>query len=237
MSKKGQIYLIPCPLGDVPPINVLPLSVTKVIESIDHYVVEHEKNARRFIKSICPQKKQADLKLVTINKFTDPSDIPDFIEPCLSGFNMGIISDAGCPGIADPGAEVIHLAHRHGIRVIPLVGPSSILLALMSSGLNGQNFAFHGYLPIDKMDRKKKLKQLEKQSAQEQQTQIFIETPYRNSQLLEAMVKTLKPDTQLCVACNLTLEHEFILTQEVARWRPSAHDLHKNPSIFLFLAS
>jgi 16S rRNA (cytidine1402-2'-O)-methyltransferase len=234
---KGQIYLIPCPLGEVPPMTVLPLSVLKVIETTNHFVVEHEKNARRFIKAICPQKKQAELQLTTINKFTDASEIPDLILPCLDGFDLGIISDAGCPGVADPGAEIVNLAHKHGIKVVPLTGPSSILLALMGSGLNGQKFAFHGYLPIDKMERKQAIKHLEKLSQQENQTQIFIETPYRNNQLLEALIKTLKPDTRLCIACNLTLEDEFILTQEVRRWHPSGHELHKKPSIFMFLAS
>jgi len=210
--------------------------VLKVIEGTDHYVVEHEKNARRFIKSICPQKNQAELKLSTINKFTDPLEIPEFIQPCLEGFDLGIISDAGCPGVADPGAEIIHIAHKYGIKIVPLVGPSSILLALMASGLNGQKFAFHGYLPIDKDERKQSLKQLEKQSQQEGQTQIFIETPYRNNQLLEAMTKSLKGDTLLCVACNLTLQDEFILSQEVNLWQPAAYDLHKKPCIFLFLA-
>jgi 16S rRNA (cytidine1402-2'-O)-methyltransferase len=217
-------------------MSVLPLTVLKVIEATNHYVVEHEKNARRFIKSIYPQKNQADLKLSTINKFTDPLEVPELIRPCLEGFDLGIISDAGCPGVADPGAEVIHMAHKNGIKVVPLVGPSSILLALMSSGLNGQKFAFHGYLPIDKDERKQSLKQLEKQSQQEGQTQIFIETPYRNNQLLEAMTTHLKADTQLCVACNLTLQDEFILSKEIRQWQPAAHDLHKRPCIFLFLA-
>ncbi|MDA0719133.1 MAG: SAM-dependent methyltransferase [Bacteroidetes bacterium] len=234
--KKGQIFLIPCPLGALAPMSVLPLTVLKVIEATNHYVVEHEKNARRFIKSIYPQKNQANLKLSTINKFTDSLEIPELIRPCLEGFDLGIISDAGCPGVADPGAEVIHMAHKNGIKVVPLVGPSSILLALMASGLNGQKFAFHGYLPIDKDERKQSLKQLEKQSQQEGQTQIFIETPYRNNQLLEAMTTHLKADTQLCVACNLTLQDEFILSKEIRQWQPAAHDLHKRPCIFLFLA-
>ena len=234
--KKGQLFLIPCPLGEVPPMSVLPLSVVKIIESTDHFVVEHEKNARRFIKAICPQKKQADLKLSTINKFTDPLEIPELIQPCLDGLDLGIISDAGCPGVADPGAEVVDFAHKHGIKVVPLVGPSSILLSLMASGLNGQKFAFHGYLPIDKIERKQYIKQLEKQSEQEAQTQIFIETPYRNNQLLAALVASLKPDTQLCVAVNLTLEDEFILTKQVRQWQPSDYDFHKKPSIFMFLA-
>lgn len=215
---------------------VLPLSVVKVIESTDHYVVEHEKNARRFIKSICPQKQQAQLHLSTINKFTDPLEIPDLIRPCLEGFDLGIISDAGCPGVADPGAEVVNMAHKHGIKVNPLVGPSSILLALMGSGLNGQRFAFHGYLPIDKVARKQQIKYLEKESEQENQTQIFIETPYRNNQLFEALISSLKPDTQLCIGCNLTLEDELIVTKTVGQWQSSSYDFHKKPCIFLLLS-
>jgi len=233
---KGQIFLIPCPLGEISPMSVLPLSVLKVIESTQYFVVEHEKNARRFIKAISPQKKQAELKLSTINKFTDPTEIPELIRPCLDGFDLGIISDAGCPGVADPGAEIVNLAHKNGIKVVPLTGPSSILLALMASGLNGQKFAFHGYLPIDKAERKQSIKQLEKESEQNNQTQIFIETPYRNNQLLEALIKSLKPDTQLCVACNLSLEDEFILTKTTNKWRATDFDLHKKPCIFMFLA-
>ncbi|NDB02681.1 MAG: SAM-dependent methyltransferase [Flavobacteriaceae bacterium] len=234
MSHRGRIYLIPCPLGEVPPNNVLPLSISKVIDSIDHYVVEHEKNARKFIKSICPSKKQSDLQINTINKFTNPTDLPKFIDPCFEGADLGIISDAGCPGVADPGAEIIGLAHEHGIQVIPMVGPSSILLGLMASGLNGQQFAFHGYLPIDKQDRKRTLKQLEKQSQQLQQTQIFIETPYRNNQMLEALIQTLAKKTRLCVACNLGEVDEFIQTKTIDRWKMNPVDLHKRPCIFLF---
>ncbi len=235
MSVKGRIFLIPSPLGEVPPINVLPLSINKLIESIDHYVVEHEKNARKFIKSICPGKKQSKLHINTINKFTNPSDLPKFIDPCYMGKDIGVISDAGCPGIADPGAEIVRLAHQNSIQVIPMVGPSSILLGLMSSGLNGQKFAFQGYLPIEKQERKKLLKQLEKQSQQINQTQIFIETPYRNNQMLDALIKTLAKNTRLCVACNLGEADEFIQTKAINIWEIERPDLHKKPCIFLFL--
>ena len=173
--KKGQIFLIPCPLGEHAPMSVLPLTVLKVIEATNHYVVEHEKNARRFIKSIYPQKNQADLKLSTINKFTDPLEIPELIRPCLEGFDLGIISDAGCPGVADPGAEVIHMAHKNGIKVVPLVGPSSILLSIMGSGFNGQSFCFNGYLPKEQKERVAKLKELERRVYSKKQTQLFIE--------------------------------------------------------------
>ena len=161
-NKKGNLYLIPCTLGETPPLEVLPLLVKKAIENIDHYIVEHEKSARRFIKSVASKKQQNSLHIEEINKFTKPQEIPQMLEPCFNGFDVGIISDAGCPGIADPGAAVVEQAHQKGVKVIPLVGPSSILLALMASGFNGQNFAFNGYLPIDKVERKQKIKQLEK---------------------------------------------------------------------------
>jgi len=200
---------------------------------IDHYIVEHEKNARRFIKELVPQKSQPNLQLQTINKFTPESEFPQMLKPCFNGFPMGIISDAGCPGIADPGAAIVAQAHSHGIKVIPLVGPSSILLAMMASGFNGQNFAFNGYLPIDKQERKTALKRLEKLSEEQQQSQSFIETPYRNNQLLESMLVALHPSTNICVACDITLPTEFIRTQTVAEWKKTKVDLHKRPTLFI----
>lgn len=232
-STKGNLYLIPCPLGDSPPLAVLPLSVKSTIELIDHYLVEHEKNARRFIKSIVAHKKQSDLKIQQINKFTQPEEIPSMLDPCLQGFDMGIISDAGCPGIADPGAHAVHFAHEKGIKVIPLVGPSSILLAMMASGLNGQSFAFNGYLPIDKEERKAELKRLERISKDFGQSQLFIETPYRNNQLLESLIRTLHPQSQICVACDLTLSTEYIKTTTAEQWKKIKVDLHKRPTLFI----
>jgi 16S rRNA (cytidine1402-2'-O)-methyltransferase len=229
----GKLYLIPCPLGDSPPLEVLPLSVKKAVEEIDHYIVEHEKNARRFIKSIAPRKSQPSLQLQTINKFTDEAEIPSMLDPCLEGKDMGVISDAGCPGIADPGAAVVAQAHLKGIKVIPLVGPSSLLLAMMASGFNGQNFAFNGYLPIDKMERKQEIKRLEKLSETHQQSQLFIETPYRNNQLLESLIENLDPYTQICVACDLTLSSEYIRTQTVIDWKKTKVDLNKRPTLFI----
>ncbi|MFT6934996.1 MAG: 16S rRNA (cytidine1402-2'-O)-methyltransferase, partial [Maribacter sp.] len=164
MNKKGKLYLIPTTLGDSPPLEVLPISIKRAIESIDHYVVENEKTARHFIKKMSPRKSQPSLHLFALNKFTEAREIPSFLEPCLAGYDMGILSEAGCPGIADPGAAVVQLAHQKYIQVVPLVGPSSIVLALMASGLNGQNFAFNGYLPIDSTDRRKEIKRLEKKS-------------------------------------------------------------------------
>lgn len=230
---KGNLYLIPCPLGDVPPLAVLPISVKETIERIDHYIVEHEKDARRFIKSIVPLKKQPDLKFQEINKFTTPDEIPAMLNPCLEGFDVGVISDAGCPGIADPGARAVHYAHEKGIRVIPLVGPSSILLAMMASGLNGQNFAFNGYLPIEKDQRKAELKRLEKISKEFDQSQLFIETPYRNNQMLQSLLETLSSQTRICVACDITLPSEYIKTTTVEQWKKRKVDLHKRPTLFI----
>lgn len=234
---KGKLFLIPNLLGDQAPLEVLPLSIRKVIESIDHYIVENEKVARRFIKTISPKKSQDKLQIQKLNKFTSELEIPDFLNPCFEGQDVAIISDAGCPGVADPGAVVVDLAHKNKIDVIPLVGPSSILLGLMASGLNGQSFAFNGYLPIDKNERKKSFKKFENRSRQENQTQIFIETPYRNNQLIEDMCKSLHPLTKLCVAVDLTTENEFVKTKTVEKWCHEKIDIHKRPAIYLILAS
>lgn len=231
--EKGKLYLIPCPLGDVPPLAVLPASVQTTIEKIDHYIVEHQKNARRFIKSISPEKEQSSLKLQEINKFTLPEEIPAMLNPCLEGFDVGVISDAGCPGIADPGARAVHYAHENGIKVVPLVGPSSILLAMMASGFNGQNFTFNGYLPIEKSERKSELKRLEKLSKDFDQSQLFIETPYRNNQMLQSLIDILNPQTRICVACDITLPSEYIKTAPTSVWKKIKVDLHKRPTLFI----
>ena len=231
--QNGNLYLIPCPLGETPPLEVLPLLVKKAIEEIDHYIVEHEKNARRFIKSLVPRKSQSDLHFEIINKFTNTTEIPDMLNPCLEGKDIGVISDAGCPGIADPGAAVVAEAHAKGIKVVPLVGPSSILLAMMASGFNGQNFAFNGYLPIDKKERKTEIKRLERISKEQDQSQLFIETPYRNNQILESLMNTLQPQTQLCVACDITLSSEYIKTQTAEAWKRTKVDLDKRPTLFI----
>lgn len=232
-TPKGNLYLIPCTLGETAPLEVLPLSVKKAIEEIDHYVVEHEKNARSFIKSMVPRKSQPDLHFSIINKFTDPSEIPNMLNPCLEGEDVGVISDAGCPGIADPGAAVVEQAHIKGIKVVPLVGPSSILMAMMASGFNGQNFAFNGYLPIDKRERRKEIKRLERLSLEQDQSQLFIETPYRNNQLLESLLSTLHPQTRLCVACDISLPTEYIKTQSAEDWKHTKVDLNKRPALFI----
>lgn len=234
MTTLGTLYLIPVMLGDeTPATDVLPATVTRAVSLLDDYVVENSKVARKFIKAIYPEKVQAALNLFELNKHTDAKELKTFIQPLLDGKNMGLMSDAGCPGVADPGAVIIAMAHEKGIKVVPLVGPSSILLSLMGSGMNGQSFTFNGYLPIDKSDKRSMLKNLEKWSAERDQSQIFIETPYRNNQLMEEMVQILQPNTLLCVACDLTLPTEIMLTKPVSFWKKHKIDLHKRPCIFI----
>lgn len=232
----GKVYLIPTTLGDNAPLEVLPISIKRTIENIDYYVVENEKTARRFIKKVSPGKVQPELHIETLNKYTDPEVIPSYLDPCISGHNIGVLSEAGCPGIADPGAAVVKAAHERRIQVVPLVGPSSILMAMMSSGMNGQNFAFNGYLPIDKAERKSKLKQLEKLSKEQGQSQIFMETPYRNEKLIDELTRVLQKGTQLCIACDITLPTEFIQTKSVHEWSEITLDLNKRPAIFVLQA-
>lgn len=229
----GKLYLIPNRLGDDIPLEVLPISIKKVLEQVNHYIVENEKPARRFIKKISPSKSQGSLVLSTINKYTDIAEIPDFLSPCLNGQSVGLLSDAGCPGIADPGAEVVRIAHEKGIVVTPLVGPSSIVLAMMSSGMNGQNFCFNGYLPIDKNERKASLKKLERQSLENNQAQLFIETPYRNDKMFQDIIATLHDGSRLCIACDITLTTEYIATKTIAEWKKQTVNLHKRPAIYI----
>ena len=233
MNLTGKLYLIPTTLGDTAPLEVLPISIKNVIEMTNEFIVENEKSARRFIKQICPKKSQPDLILHPLNKFTDPADIPSFLNSCLAGGIVGLLSEAGCPAIADPGADVVKIAHEKNIQVRPLVGPSSILLAMMGSGFNGQNFAFNGYLPIDKSERKQTIKRLEKLSFDYNQSQVFIETPYRNNKMLEDLSSVLHPQTQICVACDITLPTEIILTKTARDWKHKKLDLHKKPTIFI----
>jgi len=232
-NTKGKLYLIPITLGESNPHDVLPQTVQRAIELIDCYIVENEKTARKFIKSIYPEKVQSTLQLSTLNKHTEITEHNEMIQPCLQGINIGLMSEAGCPGVADPGAVIVKLAHEKGIQVIPLVGPSSILLAMMGSGMNGQSFAFNGYLPIDKSDKKSALKNFEKLSYDKDQSQIFIETPYRNNKLVEDLLQTLQPNTHLCIAADLTLPTEYIKTLRVADWKKIKIDLHNRPTIFI----
>lgn len=233
----GKLYLIPTTLGDVSPDEVLPQTVKRAIDFINDYVVENEKTARKFIKSINAEKVQANLRLHVLNKFTEVSEYNEMLKPCLDGRNVGLMSEAGCPGVADPGAVIVKLAHEKGIQVVPLVGPSSILLALMGSGMNGQSFAFNGYLPIDKSEKKSALKNLERLSMEKNQAQIFIETPYRNNKLLEDILQSLQSSTRLCVATDITLPTEYIKTLTINDWKKTKVDLHNRPTIFIIQKS
>lgn len=233
-NKKGIVYLIPTTLGENEPLEVLPISVKSTITKLDYFIVENEKTARRFIKRITPNKKQDSLKLFRLDKYAQEIEIMHYLDVCNKGISVGIISEAGVPGVADPGAKITMMAHQKGIRVVPLVGPSSILLAIMSSGLNGQNFAFNGYLPIDSNEQKKALKNLERLSKEKNQSQIFIETPYRNEKLFSKITDTLSESSYLCIACDITLETEYIKTLTINQWKKiEKPNLHKRPAIFI----
>jgi len=231
-KNKGSIYLIPTLLGESEPLEVLPIRIKKMIDVIDHYIVENEKSARAFIKRVLPGKKQPELTLFTLNKYTDASEFSRFLEPCRLGNHVGILSEAGVPCIADPGSAIVEIAHREEIRVVPLVGPSSILLALMASGMNGQHFSFNGYLPVDTTARKKEIRKLEA-LAKKDHTQIFMETPYRNQRMLEDLLVAADDNTRLCIAADITLPSEFIQTKTIKQWRKAVPDLSKRPCIFI----
>lgn len=233
ISLLGKLYLIPTTLGEMNPEDVLPSTIKRTIDFINFYIVENEKTARRFIKSIHPEKKQPELNISVLNKHTQDNEYLEMIQPLLQGQNIGLMSEAGCPGVADPGAVIVKLAHEKGIQVIPLVGPSSILLALMASGMNGQSFAFNGYLPIDKSEKKQALKGFEKLSFDKNQSQLFIETPYRNNKLMEDLLQTLQPNTLLCIACDITLPTEFIKTLAIKDWKKQKVDLQNRPCIYI----
>jgi len=234
----GTLYLIPCTLGDSLPEQVLPQHVIDVARKLSHFVVEQPKTTRQFLALLKPEQPIQSLHFSTLNEHTNSKDMTELLIPLLEGHDIGIVSEAGCPGIADPGAELVNLAHSKGIRVVPLVGPSSILLALMASGLNGQSFAFHGYLPIADADRNKTITKLEAESARLKQTQLFIETPYRNEKMYSALLACCRPKTMLCIATDITLASEQILTQSIGQWKTQPiPKLNKRPSIFLLLGT
>lgn len=228
-----KLYLIPTLLGNDDFERSIPKWNLEIINSINVFVVENEKSARKFIKTVLPEKKQSELELHLLDKNTTDQELSELTKLFSGNKNIGILSEAGLPAVADPGARLVKLAHKKNVEVIPLVGPSSILLALMASGMNGQQFAFHGYLPIDKFERKKAIQKLESDSRTNHCAQIFMETPYRNNQLLEDLVKTCNPSTLICVACNLTMEDEFISTKTAKEWAQKKTDFHKKPAIFL----
>ncbi|NCC10619.1 MAG: SAM-dependent methyltransferase [Bacteroidia bacterium] len=227
------LYLLPVTLGDTPLETVLPLYNSDIIRRISHFIVEDVRSARRFLKKVDREIDIDKLTFYPLNKHTSPDAISGYLTPLIGGESMGVISEAGCPAVADPGADVVAIAQQKKLRVIPLVGPSSIILSVMASGFNGQSFAFHGYLPIEPAERGKRLKQLEQRIYAEDQTQLFIETPYRNHKMIEDILQTCKPQTKLCIAANITCEGEFIQTRSVKEWRGHLPDLSKIPCIFL----
>lgn len=229
--------MLPVTLGDDNITQVLPTDVISLARQLEVFVVENEKTARHFLSTIKANKPVRELQLLTLNEHTTDKELPDLLKPLLEGKDVGLMSEAGCPGIADPGAKLAELAHRKGIRVAPLVGPSSILLSLMASGFNGQRFTFLGYIPADKAARIQRLKEIERNSAKGHETQIFIETPYRNQHLLEDILAHCSPTTKLCIARNISLNDELIQSKTIAEWKKSLlPDLHKKPTVFLLLA-
>lgn len=234
---KGKLYLIPMTLGESSPDAVIPADVKNMIRTLDTFIVENIRSARRYIRKIDPDKSIDNITFFILNKHTEEEQLPGFLTPLKQGKDVGVITEAGVPGIADPGEHIVRMAHQQKIRVVPLVGPSSITLALMGSGLNGQHFAFNGYLPIQSNERIKKLKTLEKRSRQESQTEVFMETPYRNNQMLKDILEHCRDHTLLCIASNITLENEKIQTRSIKDWKQDVPDLHKQPAIFLLYAS
>ncbi|MDD4108569.1 MAG: SAM-dependent methyltransferase [Prolixibacteraceae bacterium] len=229
----ARLFIVPSLLSDCEWQNVLPATVFNVVTNTCFFIVENIRSARRFLKKVNSEIDIDKLTFFELNKHTDISEITGFLSPIVDNNDIAVISEAGSPGVADPGAEVVRIAHQKGYQVVPLAGPSSILLGLMASGLNGQNFTFHGYLPVRKSERIKAVTALEKTASRLHQTQIFIETPYRNNALLEDLLSVCQPDTLLCIAANITGENEFISTKTVSGWKKNKPDLHKQPAIFL----
>lgn len=233
---KGTIYMIPCPIAKSRPMwDVLPRANFEVMNSLDYFIVENVRSARRFLAKAGVERRIEELEFVELNEHTTkPEEVERMLRPVLEGRSAGVISEAGVPGVADPGADIVALAHSHGIRVVPLVGPSSILMSVMASGLNGQSFAFVGYLPVKEGERERRLRELERRAQQEHQAQLFIEAPYRNVKLFEALVKSLSPRMRLTVATDITAPEEYIRTLRVEEWRRVAMpDIAKRPTIFV----
>ncbi|MEG1574208.1 MAG: SAM-dependent methyltransferase [Bacteroidales bacterium] len=229
----GILYLIPVTLGDTPIDKVLPSYNNSIISEIKHFIVEDIRSARRFLKKSSPDIVIDDLTFYTLNDHTHLEDMDSYLQAIKSGCDIGIISEAGCPAIADPGANIVEIAQKRGIKVVPLVGPSSILMSLMASGFNGQKFTFNGYIPIEAEERSRSLKALELRAYNENNTQIFIETPYRNNKILDDILRTCRPQTQLCIAANISCEGEFIRSMSVKEWSTKKPDINKIPTIFL----
>jgi len=236
MSQKGKLFLIPTVIAEGTQETVIPSSVTRELMSIQHFLAEDVRTARRFLSSLKIYDSIEPLQFNVLNKDTKENELTEFFDPVMKGKNLGVLSESGCPGVADPGALAVKFAHRNGITVVPLVGPSSILLSLMASGLNGQQFAFHGYLPIDGKEAIDTIKKFEKESRSNNQTQIFIETPYRNNPVTANLLKALHPETLLCIAVDVTGSQESIQMRSVKEWKLKPIELPKLPSVFLFLA-
>ncbi len=233
----GTLYLIPVPLGPTPPQSSLPPSVLEAIRPLTHFVVEHAKTARAFLKAAGTEKPLQELSLQELNEHTRPDELKPLLAPLLAGQDVGLLSEAGCPAVADPGANLVALAQQHNIRAVPLIGPSSLLLALMASGLNGQCFAFHGYLPAKDQERSKALRDLDIESRKRRQTQIFIETPYRNRQMFDSVLVHCQPNTRLTVATDLTLPSESVRTLTIQQWKKQTPpEIERRPTVFLILA-
>jgi 16S rRNA (cytidine1402-2'-O)-methyltransferase len=234
---KGTLYLVPVPLADNAAHRSYTLYLKETIDQLSEYIVENEKTARKFLKEAGISIPQSQLTIHDYGKHQRGGSLGEFFVGLESGRSVGLMSEAGCPGVADPGADIVAEAHKRGIKVVPLVGPSSILLALMASGFNGQSFTFHGYLPIDKAERSRRIKELESTAIRLKQTQLFIETPFRNNSILEEVLRSCSPKTRLCIACNLTADDEFIKTLPIFEWKTQIPDLHKKPTIFLLAGS
>ncbi|PLX06150.1 MAG: SAM-dependent methyltransferase [Marinilabiliales bacterium] len=234
MNKLGsKLFLIPNLIGDTSPEMVTPAVLPSIVESLKHFIVEDVRNARRYLRKLSKDVIIDDLEFYTLNKHTTQEEISTYLNAAKNGFNIGLISEAGLPCVADPGNVIVEMAHNIGLQVVPITGPSSIFLALMASGLNGQNFAFNGYLPVDQNQRVKKLKELEQKVYKDKQSQIFMDTPYRNNKMFDDIISYLSPNTYLCVAVNVTCEDEFIMTMKIAKWKNNRPDLHKKPCIFI----
>jgi 16S rRNA (cytidine1402-2'-O)-methyltransferase len=236
MSNKGKLYLIPNVIADDTQDKVITPQLKHILPEISDFLVENVRTARRFLSSLKIYESIEPLRFSVLDKDTRPEEIALLMEPLLKGNSIGVISEAGCPGIADPGSVAVRFAHQHNLRVVPLVGPSAILLSLMASGLNGQNFAFHGYLPVEKQKAAMAIRDFEKESRSKNQTQIFIETPYRNNSVVEMLLKNLSAETLLTIATDITGTSESILTKPVGKWRGEQLTLAKTPAVFLFLA-
>lgn len=234
MELENAIYMIPVPISDEAWQRSLPVWNVDVIKSIKHFIVENVRTSRRFLKRVDHAIDISSLTFNELNQHTEENEISSYLSPLRNGEAIGIMSEAGCPGVADPGAKVVRIAQEEGYKVIPLVGPSSILLSLMASGLNGQKFSFHGYLPVENSERGKAIKNLENQSRRDDMTQIFIETPYRNQKMMDSLLQNLANDTLLCVAADVTSPQEKILTRSVKEWKNIKMELEKVPTIFLF---